>query len=238
MGFWNWLTGRGKAKQQEEERRRQDQEKLKRQGWLSGAASAAKLRQKQQDIAEEKAFRLFQEIEREAEQEKRRKSDEKASRQFKKIEAEVEANTDEGRFLAGEWETNFSSSNVAAFQWFSPEKYPEEANKLTIEFHDGSIYQYANVTRTEALSFYYAPSKGTWVWDNLRVRGTVFGWKKPYVLLSGFGIGEERVWHQTEESRRRHGLIQPEGEPRKGWHPAKHAWPGPEPKRKYKSTEE
>lgn len=41
----------------------------------------------------------------------------------------------------------------------------------------GPTYSYSNVTPEEFLTLYKAGSKGTWVWDNLRIRGTVSGTK-------------------------------------------------------------
>ncbi|HOV61672.1 MAG TPA: KTSC domain-containing protein [Candidatus Hydrogenedentes bacterium] len=46
----------------------------------------------------------------------------------------------------------------------------------------GSVYGYRDVWPEEFLAFLQAPSKGNWVWDNLRERGTVSGHKKHYFL--------------------------------------------------------
>jgi hypothetical protein len=46
----------------------------------------------------------------------------------------------------------------------------------------GSLYGYRNVTPEEFLDFLSAPSKGNWVWDHLRIRGTVSGHQKDYFL--------------------------------------------------------
>ncbi len=46
----------------------------------------------------------------------------------------------------------------------------------------GSLYGYRDVWPEEFLEFLEAPSKGNWVWDHLRERGTVSGHKKPYFL--------------------------------------------------------
>jgi len=66
------------------------------------------------------------------------------------------------------------SSNVAAAQYFWGE------HKMMIEFLNGSAYLYSSVNETEAWTFATAGSKGGWVWDNLRVRGTVDQHRKPY----------------------------------------------------------
>lgn len=71
-----------------------------------------------------------------------------------------------------------NSSNVVSAQYF-----PDPEFKMLIEFYDGSAYLYSNVSEYEALSFAQAPSKGIWVWDHLRIRGTVTGHRKPYVKV-------------------------------------------------------
>lgn len=49
----------------------------------------------------------------------------------------------------------------------------------------GSLYRYANVTPEEFLSLYATRGGGAgdWVWDHLRVRGTVSGHRKDYELV-------------------------------------------------------
>lgn len=97
------------------------------------------------------------------------------------------------------------SSNVAAAQYQGGE------NKLTLEFLNGNFYQYSNVSTDEARSLALAGSKGGWVWDEFRVRGTVYGYKKPYIFLSGPSRSAPR-WHGTEHTRQKHGEIGPAGE--------------------------
>lgn len=46
----------------------------------------------------------------------------------------------------------------------------------------GSLYGYRDVWPEEFLAFLDAGSKGSWVWDHLRERGTVSGHKKAYFL--------------------------------------------------------
>lgn len=58
-----------------------------------------------------------------------------------------------------------ASSNVS---WYS---YDPGRNVLIIGFLNLSMYAYGNVSEAEAVSLLFAPSKGTWVWDNIRVRG-------------------------------------------------------------------
>ena len=69
------------------------------------------------------------------------------------------------------------SSNVRMVQFFPNEK------KMLVEFKKGAAYIYSNVSEQEALSFARAHSKGIWVWDHLRVRGSRTRHKKPYARL-------------------------------------------------------
>lgn len=58
-------------------------------------------------------------------------------------------------FILGEW-MPCRSSNVRAAQW-DPSR-----DVLTLEFKDGSFYEYAPVNRDLARDFAHAPSKGHW----------------------------------------------------------------------------
>lgn len=49
----------------------------------------------------------------------------------------------------------------------------------------GPLYHYFDVPPKLWKSFQTASSKGVWVWDNLRIRGTVAGHKYDYRLVSG-----------------------------------------------------
>jgi hypothetical protein len=69
------------------------------------------------------------------------------------------------------------SSNVGSIQ------YSKEDEQMTIQYKWGGVYLYNNISPTEAYSMVVAASKGIWVWDNLRVRGTKKGHKKPYRRL-------------------------------------------------------
>jgi len=73
------------------------------------------------------------------------------------------------------------SSNVTLAQYFPGE------NKMMVEFHGGRsemrAYLYSDVNEDEAVDFWKADSKGKWVWDNLRVRGTRDQHRKPYVRV-------------------------------------------------------
>jgi len=51
----------------------------------------------------------------------------------------------------------------------------------------GSLYRYRDVTPEEFLSILAANSKGEWIWDHLRVRGTHSGHQKDYELVGVAG---------------------------------------------------
>lgn len=70
-----------------------------------------------------------------------------------------------------------NSSNVVMVQYFP------EVNKLLVEFKKGKAYLYSNVSFEDALSFAQAQSKGGWVWDHLRVRGSKTAHQKPYARV-------------------------------------------------------
>lgn len=94
----------------------------------------------------------------------------------------------------GEDETSFvwfggfvdtpNSSNVASLQ------YDYESQKLTVGYkgrRESSLvgyYEYSFVNEEQARDLLFWVTKGGWVWDNLRVRGTKCGTQKPYVFLS------------------------------------------------------
>lgn len=104
------------------------------------------------------------------------------------------------------------SSNVS---WM---RYDQAQNQLYLGFIDGTTYQYSQVLPEEALDLIYSPSHGKWVWDHLRVRGTVFGWRKPYQLFNNANI---RLWYRAgAKSIERWEGVGPAGEAQAGWHPA------------------
>ncbi|MDE2098100.1 MAG: KTSC domain-containing protein [Patescibacteria group bacterium] len=71
------------------------------------------------------------------------------------------------------------STNVSLLQYF-----PED-QKLMVEFLNGGAYLYSNVTETEAYELAKAESKGGFLWDRIRVRGSKTAHKKPFVKLRG-----------------------------------------------------
>ncbi len=89
-----------------------------------------------------------------------------------------------------------NSSNVHSYG------YDIEAAKLYVRFlHTdqstgnrtqaaGSLYSYSDVEPELFLGLYKEQSKGNWIWDNLRIRGTVSGHRKDYRLV---GITHEYV---------------------------------------------
>ncbi len=122
----------------------------------------------------------------------------------------------EDRFLRGEvLYVGAASSNVEWFQWLGFYPDGQVQDQLYVGFQDGSVYEYSGISLSEALLFFRAGSPGGAVWDYLRIRGTVFGYKKSYRLVSG-----SRVWNQTQSSQARHEAIPEMGEPFGGYHPA------------------
>jgi hypothetical protein len=79
------------------------------------------------------------------------------------------------------------SSNVWAFgyDFNNAYLYVRFANKGEDEqpIGPGPLYRYSGVTPDQFLTLYGAGSKGTWVWDNLRIRGTISGHQKDYELV-------------------------------------------------------
>lgn len=47
----------------------------------------------------------------------------------------------------------------------------------------GPVYRYERIEPSLALTAYDAASKGVWIWDNLRIRGTFAGHQFPYSLF-------------------------------------------------------
>lgn len=72
------------------------------------------------------------------------------------------------------------SSNVQSI------KYDLDNQRLFIWYkgRGNPGYEYRNVSRTEALGFATALSKGAEVWNTLRIRGTKLGHRKPYRKIS------------------------------------------------------
>lgn len=77
-------------------------------------------------------------------------------------------------FMYGERFDRFASSNVEAIQ------YDITTSQLYVRYQGGRWYRYDGVTKTEAQQFWAGYSKGTMVWDILRVRGTKDGHRKSF----------------------------------------------------------
>ena len=54
------------------------------------------------------------------------------------------------------------------------------------------------ISRILAEAFFNAGSKGGWVWDNLRIRGTALGHKVSYMHVKGHGE-IQRKWIQSDD---------------------------------------
>jgi hypothetical protein len=73
----------------------------------------------------------------------------------------------------GKW-FHVNSSNVLRIM------YDREEEKLWVHYKSGAPYWYYPVQEVDALDMFIAGSKGIWVWDNLRVRGSRTAHKKAY----------------------------------------------------------
>lgn len=119
--------------------------------------------------------------------------------------AETFATDDVDAFLHfGKW-LPVQSSNVAEI------RYDPDESELQIRFLNGGYYQYQDVSVREAESLARSSSKGKWVWDFLRVRGTIFGHRKPYQFISAPSSYQPQ-WMRRAGTRALHGQIGPEGE--------------------------
>ena len=64
-------------------------------------------------------------------------------------------------------------------------QYLHGKEQMIVGFKNGAVYRYSNVSEGEAIEFAQAQSKGLWVWDRLRVRGSRTAHQKPYVRIAG-----------------------------------------------------
>lgn len=126
-----------------------------------------------------------------------------AGRQRRTVDVDLE----EGRtkrfpknhpIVTGEMVPSPQSSNVHSFG------YDNNSSYLYVRFKapkapgakgprpqsPGSLYRYAAVMPEKFLRMYQAHSKGTWIWDNIRQRGTVSGHTHDYELV---GIMDQYV---------------------------------------------
>jgi hypothetical protein len=89
--------------------------------------------------------------------------------------------------FTGEMQPGPEDSNVYSYG------YNSDTANLYVRFRNektegpGSLYRYSGVTIPEFRSLMSAASKGGWVWDHLRIRGTVTGHKKDYALVGIVG---------------------------------------------------
>lgn len=66
----------------------------------------------------------------------------------------------------------------------------------------GPIYEYKNVSISEAHAIFRAPDVSAWLWDNVRRRGTWSGHKKPYRLVAiqaGYLPRKATFWRGGQE---------------------------------------
>ncbi|HEV3345420.1 MAG TPA: KTSC domain-containing protein [Pirellulales bacterium] len=92
--------------------------------------------------------------------------------------------------VTGDMVPSPNSSNVHSFgydqdSWYLYVRFlaPDPGNPGKKSSNPGPLYRYAAVRPEQFLQLYKASSKGGWVWDHLRVRGTVSGHQKDYELV-------------------------------------------------------
>jgi hypothetical protein len=89
--------------------------------------------------------------------------------------------------VTGEMQPAPESKNVYSYG------YSSDSGNLYVRFRSedtggpGSLYRYSDVTPEEFMGLMAVTSKGGWVWDNLRIRGTISGHQKDYALVGIIG---------------------------------------------------
>lgn len=103
--------------------------------------------------------------------------------------------------------TDFESSNVFSFL------YSRQDQKLTVGYKgrrgpaEIGYYEYRPISEEEARDAWRAISKGGWVWDKLRVRGTKCGHRKDYVFLSAPSSWHPRLGCNVWGTSRKQGKF-------------------------------
>ncbi len=146
------------------------------------AAAVAKVKQEMLD-----APRRRQEAER------RTASDERAERAFERMaerDKRIEEREERQRFIEAQHDPEYRAIVQGERQrtpqsdymvWY---EYRMDSQELFVGHDDGSAYGYSQVTPEMARSLYRAGSTGTWMWDNIRIRGTLYGHRVPYWLIT------------------------------------------------------
>lgn len=98
---------------------------------------------------------------------------------------------------------HFQSSNVSSVL------YDREHQSLYVSYAtghrtDGRTYRYWIVTEREAVAAFLSSSKGRYVWDNLRIRGTLLGHRKNYALVQA--AADMPRWTATPEAIIQHDI--------------------------------
>lgn len=99
-----------------------------------------------------------------------------------------------------------NSSGTLAVRYLAPELNKASGGRVKVggkTNSPGPLYHYFDVPPKLWKSFESASSKGKWVWDNLRVRGSVAGHQYDYRLVSGTVAGSG--YRQTYIPRRASG---------------------------------
>ena len=118
MGFWDWVTGRGK-KRIEEARRKQDAEKLRRQGWYETDRDRSARRQ-QADKADDAGFQALMELDAEE------KQAEKARHEWTQWYDLNSSNLDRTRYLAADEKAQIVYKDGSCYEYAGVTDSPDE----------------------------------------------------------------------------------------------------------------
>lgn len=119
--------------------------------------------------------------------------------------------------VTGDMQTTPESSNVHSYgydvdNWYLYVRFKAEAPRGgggVRPNSPGALYQYANVPPKVFISMLKASSKGTYIWDHIRIRGTLSGHRFDYQLVGVSGgyvprkatLGAEGEWFLRREVR-------------------------------------
>lgn len=72
---------------------------------------------------------------------------------------------------------------VRGSSWVRRVSYDDEEESLLVTCKGGTQVMYLHISELEARSFWFAASKGRWIWTNIRVRGSQKSHQKPYYIM-------------------------------------------------------
>lgn len=90
--------------------------------------------------------------------------------------------TEQPPLPSNSWVRGFYSSNVRRYR-YNPSSATLDVQYKGKKGAPDTAYRYWNVSVPEAIAMHAAASKGTWVWDSLRIRGSRTLHRKPYAPI-------------------------------------------------------